>query len=1191
FNAPDIFFLLDLSTSVVERTLQYRCAPHSIMGLFGRKANPSGAPSSSGKQSSRWKTWSRKSGGSNKNSPAQNDCEVSNVSIVTGSISPPRDVDEAEVTNASNTATSAELLPSKSCPTNNKPIPNDGGATADSTSSWDLAYEALREEKPEIVQAYEELLSKTSSYLEKTSSTADLNDILSKASNDRAKPFHASDTEIVKQKVQSDTSSRRTMENIIVMGQKHMEGRQIAFKVGTQKLVLQDQMQHLVTGIQFGKDWIDKAVQASPMASTAWAGVCLLLPLLINPAVVDQANKEGFAYVTQKIQYYTDMESFFLHGNEQIFPAKAKHHLRKLFIELYKAIIDFQAQSVLRFFRSRFSTFVRDIAKWDSWEEMLQKVKGLVRAVDDSSQQINATATKAALGELVQMTREAEEDKCLQALRRGDYVWYKERVQSRVSDTCSWFLNHESYQSWLAAESGPLLVSADPGCGKSVLAKYLIDSKFNFRLSKDAAICYFFFRDPDQNTIELALCALVHQLLCLRPQLMRHALARYKQDGAKLADNTTALWNVLESASADPEAGTVLIVLDALDECRQDERNMATLSRFIHEHFHKARPKSLKILLTSRPYQGTIQHIQKLENSFPNIRIKGEDDSETISEEINAVIEHRVNQIHNLDTTLKKHLEERLKGIKHRTYLWLYLVLHHLEETTFKRTLRGIDSAIQTLPATVNEAYEKILSRSSDPAKARKTVLILLAAYRPLTLHEMQIAVGLRMDTLCLGDLDMESDESFGERLRQLCGLFITVHDKRVYFLHQTAREFLLPIAVCMPGPTITRTWAHTLDICQAHAVLAESSSYFGHEGVVRMLLDTRKVDVDAKDGNGRMSLSWAAEEGHKTVVRMLLDTGKADVDAKSKIGRTPLSWAAAKGHEAVVQMLLDTGKVEVDAKDEEGRTPLSWAAEGGHETVVRMLLDTRKVDVDAKSKIGRTPLLWAAEGGHEAVVQMLLDTRKVEVDAKSKNSRTPLSWAAAKGHEIVVRMLLDTHKVDVDAKDGNGRTPLLRAAEEGHETVVRMLLDTGKVDVDAKDDEGGTPLLWAAARGHEAVVRMLHDIIDHRRFSALEGQEIYTSLCKKEKNHKTPKTFRYLWMLVTRRLASEKVTGFILLQLIFFEVSALDFSFAFLVVAGIKGHLYENSSASSPPLFSRGRLNVTNSSPYRLYRGYSDVG
>ncbi|ELQ33828.1 hypothetical protein OOU_Y34scaffold00870g5 [Pyricularia oryzae Y34] len=215
----------------------------------------------------------------------------------------------------------------------------------------------------------------------------------------------------------------------------------------------------------------------------------------------------------------------------------------------------------------------------------------------------------------------------------------------------------------------------------------------------------------------------------------------------------------------------------------------------------------------------------------------------------------------------------------------------------------------------------------------------------------------------------------------------------------------------------------------------------------------------------------------------------------------------------------------------------------------------------------------------------MLLDTRKVEVDAKSKNSRTPLSWAAAKGHEIVVRMLLDTHKVDVDAKDGNGRTPLLRAAEEGHETVVRMLLDTGKVDVDAKDDEGGTPLLWAAARGHEAVSEAL-------AFSSRPRSMVrLMRLDERPLSGKKRRIREYLWMLVTRRLASEKVTGFILLQLIFFEVSALDFSFAFLVVAGIKGHLYENSSASSPPLFSRGRLNVTNSSPYRLYRGYSDVG
>ncbi|KAH7016248.1 ankyrin repeat-containing protein, partial [Microdochium trichocladiopsis] len=44
----------------------------------------------------------------------------------------------------------------------------------------------------------------------------------------------------------------------------------------------------------------------------------------------------------------------------------------------------------------------------------------------------------------------------------------------------------------------------------------------------------------------------------------------------------------------------------------------------------------------------------------------------------------------------------------------------------------------------------------------------------------------------------------------------------------------------------------------------------------------------------------------------LLLDTGKVDVDARDEYGRTPLSWAAAYGHEVVVKMLLDTGKVDI---------------------------------------------------------------------------------------------------------------------------------------------------------------------------------------------------------------------------------------------------------------------------------------
>ncbi|KAH8712240.1 hypothetical protein GQ44DRAFT_598742, partial [Phaeosphaeriaceae sp. PMI808] len=124
---------------------------------------------------------------------------------------------------------------------------------------------------------------------------------------------------------------------------------------------------------------------------------------------------------------------------------------------------------------------------------------------------------------------------------------------------------------------------------------------------------------------------------------------------------------------------------------------------------------------------------------------------------------------------------------------------------------------------------------------------------------------------------------------------------------------------------------------------------------------------------NQRSVLSYLAELGNVAIVKLVLDTGKVDVDAKDNNGWTPLSRAAEGGHEAVVKLLVDTGKVDIDAKDKRhGQTPLLRAATGGHEAVVKLLVDTGKVDVDAKDNNGRTPLSRAAEGGHEAVVKLL---------------------------------------------------------------------------------------------------------------------------------------------------------------------------------------------------------------------------
>ncbi|KAK2600219.1 hypothetical protein QQS21_005015 [Conoideocrella luteorostrata] len=729
------------------------------------------------------------------------------------------------------------------------------------------------------------------------------------------------------------------------------------------------------------------------------------------------------------------------------------------------------------------------------------------------------------------MKEEQEEiQKCHQLFRLTDssrdatYEWYKDRVEDRVKDTCLWFLKHEHFQNWLKQKFGPLLVTADPGCGKSVLAKYLIDHG----LPRSATICYFFFKDQDQNTARQALCALLHQLFSQKPALIKHAITQFRIDGHRLIHGTESLWKVLRNAFKDPQAGPIIIVLDALDECAESE--FIGLMQNIQSQFRGGQHGIVKYLLTSRPYEQIVTEFHDLLGSFPNIRIPGEEESEAISQEVNHVITHRVNQLSErkrLPDQVKVYLMDRLLKITHRTYLWAYLVFNYLKTKDFKKTPRGIESAIITLPETVNDAYEQILNRSKEPSSARKALSIILAASRPLTLSEMNIAVNIS-ESRSMDDLDLEDEDEFKYLLRSWCGLFVSIHHGKIYFLHQTAREFLLANLALPTTISSQLRWHHSITTRQAHSVLAElcvlylnffnsdnslpadanreghrpihshafldySAKSWGSHFREASIMDNAAIvpyalrisHPDSKSYSAWSRIYWWTTEikatdftdllvssyfGHTSVVKLLLERG-ADVEAKdSEYSRTPLSWAAKNGHDAVVKLLLEKD-ANVETKDSYGLTPLSWAAENGHEAVVQLLLE-KDADVEAKDSNSQTPLWWAAYHGHKAVVQLLLE-KDADIEAKDSDSQTPLWWAAYHGHKAVVQLLLEKD-ADVEAKDRYDRTPLLLAAYRGHEAVVKLLLERG-ADVEAKDsDYSRTPLSWAAENGHEAVVKLL---------------------------------------------------------------------------------------------------------------------
>lgn len=713
-----------------------------------------------------------------------------------------------------------------------------------------------------------------------------------------------------------------------------------------------------------------------------------------------------------------------------------------------------------------------------------------------------------------------EEQECHQIFRLTNnnedatYEWFKDRVEERVEQTCLWFLQHDYFQSWLQEESGPLLVTADPGCGKSVLAKYLVDHYLpNHPLCQSTTICYFFFKDQVQNTTRQALCALLHQLFSYKPALIKYAMEESKKDGVKLKDSTRSLWNVLARVIEDPEAGRIIIVLDALDECDTAEFGDLVRNIDVQACRDSSCRKGLKCLLTSRPYEQITSEFHHLLERFPNILIPAEDKSETISQEINRVITYRVDQLSErkgLKLEIKHHLEKTLQATAHRTYLWVHLVFDYLDKEGFEKTELGVEAIVTTLPATANEAYEKILSRCKKIPTVRKVLCIMLSASRPLTLSEMNVATSIDETSQSFHHLGkkLEDEDDFKSRLRDWCGLFVSIYHGRIYFLHQTAREFLLADPSSLTPTPSNAYWFHSIAISQAHAVLAEVSVRF---------LDLFNVDHDSStaiDGDGAaMTAVNAFKEysarnwtNHFRQAGIMHNTSVVSSasrlchsDSKSYPVWYDLFWtrqnksgtgdwpdfmrASYLGLDSVVKLLVEkvrhneskvlwymrrrNGVIEAEAY---GRTSLWLAASEGHEKVVKVLLDNH-ARVNTSDGERNTPLLLAARNGHERVVELLLE-KGARVNTKNIHQEAPLAEACRNGHESVVKLLLDKGAL-ANVEDRYRQTPLIKAAKHGKRRIVKLLLEN-RARVDTKDQFGITALMHATRRNETRVCELL---------------------------------------------------------------------------------------------------------------------
>jgi hypothetical protein len=244
-----------------------------------------------------------------------------------------------------------------------------------------------------------------------------------------------------------------------------------------------------------------------------------------------------------------------------------------------------------------------------------------------------------------------EERECPQSLYDADYSSYRANVASHHLGTLQWILEHKCYEDWIDStdntKSQLLWISGNPGCGKTVLSKFLLSSverSLRDKLEPDqlrrSHVIYFFFDDKysTQRTAASFLKGLLHQLIQFVPDLIRHIMPYYVSHGSGLTQSLGSLWNIFCAVTADSTLlDGIYLIVDALDECEETSReNLMTYFEqyFIARSSEASSSTFLKILVTSRPYP----KIERLFQSMPCIRLRTGSHEGRINKDIEAFI-------------------------------------------------------------------------------------------------------------------------------------------------------------------------------------------------------------------------------------------------------------------------------------------------------------------------------------------------------------------------------------------------------------------------------------------------------------------------------------------------------------------------------------------------------------------------
>ena len=633
------------------------------------------------------------------------------------------------------------------------------------------------------------------------------------------------------------------------------------------------------------------------------------------------------------------------------------------------------------------------------------------------------------------------------------------RAPPCLTGTGSWILETAEYSTWSKASCSSLLwIRGNPGCGKSTLAKLVVEESMKDMFeTSHREIVYVYFSAEHHQLNDLArglLGSIIHAITNHRiheRDTLQHILASIEDRSRSLPPWRFQRFLEFLLQSDLSESRVYHFILDGVDDSSWVKEYVLDIllnSSLLSNKRHK-----IKCMVCSRIVLAPPDGLMTLQLDLDKGPTR-----QDVAVFIRSSIQH-MSVIHPDHAGKLRSLETKLSDKIRRNFLLARLTVKEISRMITSSSTGVSDTFTDDWPSELEGMYQKMLRSipSHYHLLAKQIFTWITYAIRPLHILELREALMVKPPTVIPASKLFwpggYEDFSLKEDLSEICGGLVTIsRDYTVEFIHRTVRDYFLaqhdnsyPDAFCVkwsyahnylaeaclqylasdPDGARAMLDYHDYWLTSAkpgyqcpfsqyasmywseHYRLAEAYNIY-LPGMLQSSLERLILQKEAKcptckltDGPFHISVHMfyaCIQMGFVNLGRTYLEMGVDINTTYHPYEETPLHLAVASCHLDMVNMLL-TREASIEASTTGlGRTPLHLACSLGNIEMCILMIESGANKNARTEKYGETPLHLAVENGHLDIVQYLWATGADTNVATFVSGETPLHIAAAAG-------------------------------------------------------------------------------------------------------------------------------------------------------------------------------------------------